>query len=120
MPMWVDRYRPVWAVPAVRRAVALGFLVRMPMFTIGILVTIHVVTALGRSYTAAGVAAIYGPGTNIPHAAHEILEIVQRQRKAAHEQQQRADQHQAEQQVDQRDVVLPRVLVEERAHVPPA
>ena len=58
MPMWVDRYRPVWAVPAVRRAVALGFLVRMPMFTIGILVTIHVVTALGRSYTAAGVAAM--------------------------------------------------------------
>ncbi len=31
----------------------------------------------------AGVAAIYGPGTNIPHAAHEILEIVQRQRQAA-------------------------------------
>jgi len=58
VPMWVDRYRPVWAVPAVRRAVALGFLVRMPMFTIGILVTIHVVTALGRSYTAAGVAAM--------------------------------------------------------------
>jgi methylmalonyl-CoA mutase len=32
---------------------------------------------------AAGVAAIYGPGTNIPHAAHEILEIVQRRRRAA-------------------------------------
>jgi methylmalonyl-CoA mutase len=32
---------------------------------------------------AAGVAAIYGPGTNIPHAAHEILELVQRQRQAA-------------------------------------
>ena len=31
----------------------------------------------------AGVAAIYGPGTNIPQAAHEILGILQRRRKAA-------------------------------------
>ena len=31
----------------------------------------------------AGVAAIYGPGTNIPKAAHEILGILQRRRKAA-------------------------------------
>ena len=26
----------------------------------------------------AGVAAIYGPGTNIPHAAAEILELLRR------------------------------------------
>jgi len=26
----------------------------------------------------AGASAIYGPGTNIPHAAHEILQIVRR------------------------------------------
>ncbi|MCC7272369.1 MAG: methylmalonyl-CoA mutase, partial [Alphaproteobacteria bacterium] len=32
---------------------------------------------------AAGVAAIYGPGTNIPRAASEILGLVARQRKAA-------------------------------------
>ncbi|WP_374440883.1 methylmalonyl-CoA mutase [Stella sp.] len=31
----------------------------------------------------AGVAAIYGPGTNIPHAASEILGLVARRRKAA-------------------------------------
>ena len=31
----------------------------------------------------AGVSAIYGPGSNIPHAAHEILQIIQRHRAAA-------------------------------------
>jgi methylmalonyl-CoA mutase len=32
---------------------------------------------------ATGVAAIYGPGTNIPHAAAEIISIIRRKRKAA-------------------------------------
>jgi len=32
---------------------------------------------------AAGVAAIYGPGTNIPYAAHEIVQLVRRRRAAA-------------------------------------
>jgi methylmalonyl-CoA mutase len=32
---------------------------------------------------AAGVAAIYGPGTNIPHAAAEILGLIRRRRRAA-------------------------------------
>ncbi|HQK30292.1 MAG TPA: MFS transporter, partial [Phycicoccus sp.] len=54
--MW-SAYRAVFAVPAVRRAVLLGFLVRMPMFTIGLLVTVHIVTDLGRSYGEAGIAA---------------------------------------------------------------
>ncbi|MFQ5953729.1 MAG: methylmalonyl-CoA mutase [Kiloniellales bacterium] len=31
----------------------------------------------------AGVAAIYGPGTNIPHAAGEILHLIRRRKKAA-------------------------------------
>ena len=31
----------------------------------------------------AGVSAIYGPGSNIPHAAHEILGIVRQRRAAA-------------------------------------
>jgi methylmalonyl-CoA mutase len=31
----------------------------------------------------AGVAAIYGPGTNIPHAAAEIISMVRRVRRAA-------------------------------------
>ena len=30
-----------------------------------------------------GVAAIYGPGTNIPHAAAEILGLIRRRRRAA-------------------------------------
>ncbi len=33
--------------------------------------------------TAEGVAAIYGPGTNIPHAASEILRLIRRRKKAA-------------------------------------
>ena len=32
---------------------------------------------------AAGVAAIYGPGTNIPHAASEIMSLIRRRKKAA-------------------------------------
>ena len=32
---------------------------------------------------AAGVAAIYGPGTNIPEAAREVLGLVRKVRKAA-------------------------------------
>jgi methylmalonyl-CoA mutase len=32
---------------------------------------------------AAGAAAIYGPGTNIPHAAAEILGLIRRRRRAA-------------------------------------
>jgi methylmalonyl-CoA mutase len=31
----------------------------------------------------AGVAAVFGPGTNIPHAAHEILGVIRRRREAA-------------------------------------
>ena len=32
---------------------------------------------------AKGVSAIYGPGTNIPYAAHEIIQLVRRRRAAA-------------------------------------
>jgi len=31
----------------------------------------------------AGVAAIYGPGSNIPHAASEVLGLVRQRRQAA-------------------------------------
>jgi len=31
----------------------------------------------------AGVAAVYGPGTNIPAAASEIMALIRRQQKAA-------------------------------------
>jgi methylmalonyl-CoA mutase len=33
--------------------------------------------------TAAGVAAIYGPGTNIPAAAGEVLGLIRKRRAAA-------------------------------------
>ena len=56
-PAMLSAYRAVFAVPAVRRAVLLGFLIRMPMFTIGLLVTVHLVTDLGRTYAEAGLAA---------------------------------------------------------------
>ena len=32
---------------------------------------------------AAGVAAVYGPGTNIPEAAKQVLELIRNQNKAA-------------------------------------
>jgi methylmalonyl-CoA mutase len=32
---------------------------------------------------AAGVSAIYGPGSNIPEAAHEILGLIEQRRAAA-------------------------------------
>jgi len=35
------------------------------------------------SLLAAGVAAIYGPGTNIPHAAAEVIGLIRRRKKAA-------------------------------------
>ena len=36
-----------------------------------------------RSCKQAGVAAIFGPGTNIPLAASEILRLIEKQRLAA-------------------------------------
>jgi len=51
------RYRRVLAVPALRQAVVLGFLVRMPIFAGGVVITLHVVSHLGRSYGAAGLVS---------------------------------------------------------------
>ncbi len=50
----IARYRRVLADPALRRVLVLGFLIRMPMFTAMVVVTLHVVSHLGRSYGAAG------------------------------------------------------------------
>ena len=55
---WVlSRYRRVLAIPAVRRALVLGLLVRMPIFAGGVVITLHVVSHLGRSYGAAGLVS---------------------------------------------------------------
>lgn len=53
----LTRYRRVLASPAVRQALVLGFLVRMPIFAGGVVITLHVVSHLGRSYGAAGLVS---------------------------------------------------------------
>jgi MFS family permease len=47
-------YRQVLAIQDLRRALVLGFLIRVPMWAAGVLLTLHVVAAMGRSYAAAG------------------------------------------------------------------
>ena len=55
--MPLDPYRRVLSVPALRQALVLGVLVRIPIFAGGVLLTIHVVQTLGRSYGAAGLVS---------------------------------------------------------------
>ncbi|HET7398489.1 MAG TPA: MFS transporter [Intrasporangium sp.] len=52
--MQPSAYRHVLAVRDTRHALVLGFLIRVPLFAGGVLLTLHVVTALGRSYGQAG------------------------------------------------------------------
>jgi MFS family permease len=58
---WVQlanaRYRRVLASAALRRALVLGFLVRIPIFGGGVVLTLHVVSHLGRTYGAAGLVS---------------------------------------------------------------
>lgn len=51
------RYRRVLASAALRQALVLGFLVRMPIFAGGVVLTLHVVSHLGRPYAAAGLVS---------------------------------------------------------------
>ena len=50
-------YRRALRSKPLRTALVLGTLVRMPVFASTVLLTIHVVSSLDRSYTAAGVLA---------------------------------------------------------------
>ncbi len=52
--MRLSVYRPVLALPDARAALLLGFFIRVPLFAGGVILTLHVVTALHRSYGAAG------------------------------------------------------------------
>ncbi|HEX5968178.1 MAG TPA: MFS transporter [Intrasporangium sp.] len=52
--MNIGAYRHVLAVRDTRRILLLGFLVRVPMFAGTVILTLHVVTSLGRSYGQAG------------------------------------------------------------------
>jgi predicted MFS family arabinose efflux permease len=51
----LDRYQRVLRIPAARQAILLGVLIRMPLFAGGVVLTLHVVGTLGRSYGQAGV-----------------------------------------------------------------
>ena len=54
------RYAAVLRVPAFRKTELISLLARIPQYGFGITLTLHVVTTLGMSYTAAGVvAAVY-------------------------------------------------------------
>jgi predicted MFS family arabinose efflux permease len=55
--MPLDPYRRVLSVPALRQALVLGILVRIPIFAGGVLLTIHVVQTLHRDYGAAGLVS---------------------------------------------------------------
>lgn len=50
-------YRAALASPGLKSALVLGALVRIPVFSAGVLLTVHVVSTLGESYAAAGVLA---------------------------------------------------------------
>jgi MFS family permease len=52
--MPLDPYRRVLSVPAMRQALVLGILIRIPIFAGGVLLTLHVVQTLHRSYGEAG------------------------------------------------------------------
>jgi MFS family permease len=53
----LDPYRRVLSVRALRQALVLGVMVRIPIFAGGVLLTIHVVQTLHRSYGAAGLVS---------------------------------------------------------------
>jgi predicted MFS family arabinose efflux permease len=50
-------YRAALASPGLKSALLLGAFVRIPVFSAGVLLTVHVVTTLGESYAAAGLLA---------------------------------------------------------------
>ena len=54
MVVQLSAYRPVLAVPEARLGLLLGLFIRIPLFAGGVLLTLHVVGALHRSYGAAG------------------------------------------------------------------
>src|SRR5262245_36931661 len=52
--MNLGAYRPVLANRDTRNALVLGFFIRVPMWAGAVILTLHVVSSLGRSYGAAG------------------------------------------------------------------
>ena len=62
--MPLDPYRRVLSVPALRQALVLGILVRIPIFAGGVLLTLHVVQTLHRDYGAAGLVTARRPSAS--------------------------------------------------------
>ncbi len=60
VPMALTAYRRVLALPGVRNALLLGFAMRLPQFAVAVVLTLHVVEYLGRSWAQAGLAAAVG------------------------------------------------------------
>jgi len=58
--MGLGIYKDVLRVPAVRSALVLGFLIRVPLWASFIAMTLHVVSGLGRSYSEAGLISFAG------------------------------------------------------------
>ena len=56
-PVSIEPYRRALASRRLRTALLLGVLLRGPVFASGILLTVHTVTTLGRSYSEAGLLA---------------------------------------------------------------
>ncbi len=52
--MGMAAYRRLLGVPTVRSVLVLGFVIRVPVWATFVVLTLHVVTGLDRSYTAAG------------------------------------------------------------------
>jgi MFS family permease len=50
-------YQRVLGITDARRVLLLGFLLRIPIFSAGVVLTLHVVQSLGRSYSEAGLVA---------------------------------------------------------------
>lgn len=55
--MSLQPYQRVLSIRDARRVLLLGFLLRLPIFSAGIILTLHVVTSLGHSYADAGLVA---------------------------------------------------------------
>lgn len=55
--MGFTTYAELFRIPAVRRILLLGMVVRVPLWAANVVLTLHVVTHLDRSYTEAGLVA---------------------------------------------------------------
>ena len=60
--MGLTTYLELLRIPAVRRILVLGTIIRIPMWAAAVVLTLHVVGHLGRSYAAAGVAEMVFAG----------------------------------------------------------